>query len=209
MDPGVGSSRRPLILSARDGALLVGPDNGLLLPAAARLGGIRKGWSIENSDLMLQPTSKTFHGRDIFAPAAAHLAMGVEPDAFGAEVEVGSLVTLAIAPAYQQAGRFEAEVLYADRFGNLQLNLEAKRLHEIGAAPGRLLEVGILGRSFQIPYAESFADVAPGELVATEDSAGYLSLSVNGGSAESVLLQGTGPELPVTVRLREARRAEP
>ena len=82
VDPGVGTGRRALALRSGDGRFFVGPDNGLLLPAAERLGGIEAAHELTNPEYMLEPVSRTFHGRDVFSPAAAHLASGVDPDAF-------------------------------------------------------------------------------------------------------------------------------
>ena len=83
VDPGVGGDRRALALRDASGRLYVGPDNGLLVPAAEKLGGIDGAWQLTNSDYMLEPVSATFHGRDVFSPAAAHLAPGVDPAELG------------------------------------------------------------------------------------------------------------------------------
>src|SRR5205807_10277102 len=94
VDPGVGTNRKPLALRGRDGRLYVGPDNGLLLPAAERLGGVDEAWELVNPTYRLEPVSFTFHGRDVFSPAAAHLSAGVEPADLGPAVDLGSLVRL-------------------------------------------------------------------------------------------------------------------
>src|SRR5581483_10504083 len=110
VDPGVGTDRKALALRGRDGRLYVGPDNGLLLPAAERLGGVDGAWELANPQYRLEPVSYTFHGRDVFAPAAAHLAAGVEPGDLGPPVDPTSLVRLDLPRAEISAGRIRAHV---------------------------------------------------------------------------------------------------
>jgi S-adenosylmethionine hydrolase len=183
VDPGVGSGRLPVIIQVGDGSCLVGPDNGLLVPAASRLGGIVSCRKIENRQLMAARPSRTFHGRDIFAPAAAHLALGVAPEEFGDELAAGDLVSLTASVPYLHEGHLHALVTHVDRFGNLQMNVSAEELAGIGLGLGSLLEVRVEGHSTVVPYRETFASVMPAEPVVTEDSYGRLSLAVNQGSA--------------------------
>src|SRR6478672_2874667 len=123
VDPGVGGSRRALALRDAEGRLYVGPDNGLLLPAAERFGGIEEAHELANPEYALQPVSRTFHGRDLFAPAAAYLAQGVELGALGPPVAAETLARLDIPRPEIGDGTARATVLYVDRYGNIQLNL--------------------------------------------------------------------------------------
>ena len=192
VDPGVGSGRLPVVVVAADGSVLVGPDNGLLLPAAARLGGVVAVHCIENPDLVLPNPSKTFHGRDVFAPAAAHLALGVEPAELGHAVAPDTLVRILIPPARRHHDHFHGKVQHVDRFGNLQLNIAGSELAQAGLAVGTLLEVRLEGRRILVPFRETYASVAPGQLVLAEDSDGLISLAVSRGSAREALGTAVG-----------------
>src|SRR5438105_4426887 len=122
VDPGVGGRRRALALSGVEGRIYVGPDNGILVPAAERLGGIEHAHELTNPAYRLDPVSYTFHGRDIFAPAAAHLANGVAPSDLGPEVDPTTLVRLDLPQPVFDDRRIRATVLYIDRFGHVPLN---------------------------------------------------------------------------------------
>ena len=124
IDPGVGGSRRPLALRDAEGRLYVGPDNGLLLPAAERFGGVVEAHELANPDYALQPVSRTFHGRDLFAPAAAHLANGAGLGDLGPPIAAETLARLDIPQPAIGEGHAEAVALYIDRYGNVQLNLD-------------------------------------------------------------------------------------
>jgi len=183
VDPGVGSGRLPIAVQAADGSWLVGPDNGLLVPAAARLGGATSARKLENPELRAPNPSRTFHGRDIFAPAAAHLARGVPPEELGGELPLERLVTLRVAVPRLHDGHFHAAVTRVDRFGNLSINVDAAAAAEAGIAVGTLLDVGVEGHRLTIPFGEAYASVAPAEPVVMEDSHGQLAVCVNLGSA--------------------------
>src|ERR671936_2506908 len=136
IDPGVGGHRRPLALRTGDGRFLVGPDNGLLLPAASSLGGIAAAHELANPDYALDTVSRTFHGRDLFSPAAAHLARGVPIDELGPPVDPQALVRLDVPQPEVGQNRIRASVLYIDRFGNTQLNLTREDLEQADVQPG-------------------------------------------------------------------------
>jgi S-adenosylmethionine hydrolase len=196
VDPEVGTGRRMVAVRA-GGQALVGPDNGLLLWAAEALGGVERAHALDNPAYRLEPVSRTFHGRDVFAPAAAHLAAGVDPAELGPEVDPAGLVRLA-APAPRVAGdHLQGSVLLVDHFGNLALDLRRTHLEGIGVAPGDPVEVGVGGRTHRLAFAETFASVPPGDLVLHEDSFGALALAVNRGRASERL--GAGPGDPVVV----------
>ena len=191
VDPGVGGERTGLVLRGRDGRLYVGPDNGLLTVAADRLGGVEEAVEIANADYVLRPVSRTFHGRDVFSPVAAHLALGVPLAEFGPPVATGELERLEIPAPEIGEETIVAAVLYVDRFGNVQLNLTSG---ELAIAPGARVTVD--GRHVAVA-ARTFADVAPGELVVYEDSYGAIALAVNRGSAAEALSLAPGQTLTI------------
>jgi S-adenosylmethionine hydrolase len=183
VDPGVGTVRRPIALLTGRGDVLIGPDNGLLTPAADRLGGIVSARLLENRDWMLPVTSSTFHGRDIFSPIAAHLAGGGAFKAIGPAIDPGSLQVIRFPAPTVRPGALETSVIYVDSFGNLRLGGERRHLVEaIGPIdPGRGLRVefgGIDGRPTIVevaPWARTFGEVAVGEPLVYEDSFGELA----------------------------------
>src|SRR5436190_13035707 len=123
VDPGVGSARRALALRDGEGRIHVGPDNGLLLPAAEKLGGIREAHELTNPKYALESVSRTFHGRDLFSPAAAHLALGVPLAELGPPVDPDALARLDLPQPEVGATRIRCKVVSVDRFGIMQLNL--------------------------------------------------------------------------------------
>src|SRR4051812_33804545 len=136
VDPGVGGQRRPLALRDASGRLYVGPDNGLLLPAAERFGGVAAAHEIANPQYALDQVSRTFHGRDLFSPAAAHLALGVPLGELGPPIDMEELVHLELPrPAFED-GAIHATVLAVDRFGNAALNLTRDDFEQAGIVPG-------------------------------------------------------------------------
>jgi hypothetical protein len=190
VDPGVGSARGMVAVEA-GGQLLVGPDNGLLVWAAEALGGAERAHALQEPAYRLAPVSVTFHGRDVFAPAAAHLAAGVAPSALGPELDAGGLVRLERAGARVDGGRVGTSVVAVDHFGNLALDLRRDDLARAGVVLGDPVEVRVGGRAHRLVFAEMFASVAAGDLVLHEDSFGSLAVAVNLGRAADRL--GAGP----------------
>src|SRR3954449_1312781 len=141
VDPGVGGVRRPLALRDGEGRLYVGPDNGLLLPAADRFGGVAEAHELANAEYSLQPVSRTFHGRDLFSPAAAHLAAGVVLEDLGPPVDTGELVRVDVPKPEIGHNRIRAVVLVVDRFGNLALNLRRDQLEHLDLGAGTRVEL--------------------------------------------------------------------
>ena len=187
VDPSVGSERRALAIETGRGETFVGPDNGLLVPAAEASGGIKRAFEITDKRFLVTPVSRTFQGRDVFAPAAAHIAAGVDPAEIGAAVPIEELVRLEIPEAWVHDDHLHAEVLQVDRFGNLQLNLSREHLGKVSIARGDKLEVRVEGHRLQVPFGETFADVGAGEFVLIEDSYHYVSVAVNKGDAAARL----------------------
>jgi S-adenosylmethionine hydrolase len=202
VDPGVGTARRAIAVQA-GGSVLIGPDNGLLSWAFGALGGAERAVQLTNDELWLHPVSATFHGRDIFVPVAAHLATGTELMAAGEEIDLADLVTLPAPTSRMQGGEAEGEVMSIDRFGNVQLSIPAADAGLLGIGIGSALVVRCGRRQLTVPYLETFAAVAPGEIVAFTDSAGLISLAVNAGDAAQQL------GLPPGAHVRLAPAAQP
>jgi S-adenosyl-L-methionine hydrolase (adenosine-forming) len=198
VDPDVGAERRAVALRLADGRLLVGPDNGLLAPAAESGGGVIEAVDIARSRFRLEPVSATFHGRDIFAPVAAHLAAGEPLAEAGDPLDPAELVALELTRAEHVDGALVAHVRYVDRFGNLQLDAGHDDLPESGLKLGRPATVQAAGGAeHTLLYVRTFADVGPQEPLLYEDAARRLSVAVSHGSAAEWLGAGVGDELRI------------
>jgi S-adenosylmethionine hydrolase len=195
VDPGVGGDRKPVALRGSDGRLYVGPDNGLLLPAADRLGGVDMAVEIADERYMLTPISRTFHGRDIFSPTAAHLAAGVDLAELGPALEPGTLTSLEVPAPQVGSSRIRATALYVDRFGNIQLNLTSEQLEQIGIVPGTKVEVEVRFERYFAVAARTFADVRPGDIVLYEDAYRNIALAINQGDAARMFSARVGEEV--------------
>jgi len=178
VDPGVGTARRAIAVEDRDGFHGVGPDNGLL--SQLWTGAPALAVEITSEEVVLRPTSATFHGRDVFAPAAAYLALGRPILELGPEIPVESLVRIE-GPRTVVGERVSCEVLSVDRFGNVQL---AARPDDDPALEHASHVMVVWGdREWTVARGRTFGEVAPGEPVLIVDSSGRLSLTVNGGGA--------------------------
>ena len=195
VDPGVGGARKPVALEGGDGRLYVGPDNGLLLVAAERLGGVSGAVELTNEKYMLHPVSATFHGRDVFAPAAAHLARGVPLGEFGPAVAVDELRRLEVPKPQIGTRRVRATVLYVDRFGNVQLNLTSADLEGVGIVPGATVEIEVGFERYYAIAARTFAEVRRGDIVLYEDAYRNVALAINQGNAAEMFAARVGEEL--------------
>ncbi|WP_233558750.1 SAM hydrolase/SAM-dependent halogenase family protein [Micromonospora radicis] len=195
VDPGVGTARRGIAL-ATAGGLLVGPDNGLLLDAADALGGVDQAVELTNPRWLAPRVSATFHGRDVFAPVAARLAVGAPLPEAGPAVDPSTLVRLPEPVVRPEPHGFVAEVLTVDHFGNVQLAAPADLL---AALPARLRvrPAGDRTGGHRAVHGRTFADVPVGALLAHVDSAGRVALSVNGGRAAELLSAVPGTLLRV------------
>jgi S-adenosylmethionine hydrolase len=200
VDPGVGTDRKALALRSGDGRLYVGPDNGLLVPSAERQGGIDGAWELASSDYRLLPVSRTFHGRDVFAPAAAHLAAGVEPAKLGPALDPSSLVRIEVPAPVIGSGFLRAHVLIVDRFGNVQLNLTTDDLSRVGIEAGTRVEIELGLQRFYACAARTFADVRTGDIVLYEDAYGNVAIAINAGNAAEMLAARPGDSVGITVR---------
>jgi S-adenosylmethionine hydrolase len=206
VDPEVGAERRAVALRCRGTAgeaggqdrLLVGPDNGLLWLAAERFGGVVEAMDVGRSPWRLEPVSATFHGRDIFAPVAAHLAAGDDLAEAGEPCEPDSLTRLELPRPEAGDGVLTAHVVAVDRFGNAILDATHADLDGSGIRLGRPLEIAVGPRRFTAWYAMTFADVRPGEILVYEDAYRTLAVAVNRGDAARMLGLADDTELRIS-----------
>jgi S-adenosylmethionine hydrolase len=192
VDPGVGTTRRGIAVAAGD-SVLVGPDNGLLVWAAEALGGVDDVVELTNKDWFLGDVSRTFHGRDVFCPAAARIAAGAALGEAGPSIDKTTLVRLPDPVVTTGDGWLEAEVLTVDRFGNVQLAAGGAELAGLG--PDLLVNGNVRARR-----GATFQDVDAGDLLVYEDSAGQVAVAVNGGRAVVVLSVRPGDTVRVSQR---------
>jgi S-adenosylmethionine hydrolase len=198
VDPGVGSARRAVAVEVGNGqSILVGPDNGLLAPAVAMCGGATAAVELDNPEFHLftgdDGVGVTFAGRDIFAPVAAHLCLGVELDELGRAIDVESLLPGLIPVARTEDGAITAEVLWVDRYGNAQLNIDPTDIESLGSS----LRVRAHESVRRAVLASTYGDVSTGVVGLVVDSYGLLSLCIDRGSAAVDLRIAAGDEVRV------------
>ena len=199
VDPGVGGPRKPLVIQGERG-LLIGPDNGLLLPAAARLGEW-KAYELSNEAYQRKEVAETFHGRDVFAPAAGHLSLGVPPSEMGERVS--SPVELDFGDYEVTEDTVRGEILFEDRFGNLITNVPGQGLPTWVTFEGQyVLEAG---GTHEVPFVRTYSAHEPGKALLTISSDGYLEIAVNWGHAREIVGVGAGEAFTV----RNSLPAEP
>jgi S-adenosylmethionine hydrolase len=195
VDPQVGTERRALALRTSDGRVLVGPDNGLLSLAWGRCGGVEIAVDITRSPHRLEPVSATFHGRDIFAPVAAHLAAGAELADAGDPLDPDTLERVELPEPREEGDTVVAHALVLDHFGNVGLNVDHDRLAGTGITLGGRVSVEAGGEHYVATYAQTFADVEPGELIVYQDAYRALALAINRGDAARTLGIGVDSEI--------------
>ena len=176
VDPGVGSDRRAVAVEVETG-FLVGPDNGLLAPAVAMLGGATRAVSLTNPEYQLEAPGATFAGRDVFAPAAGYLAAGTPLEALGELVDPMALVPGMVPLPRDEGGRAAGEVLWVDRYGNAQLNIDPGDLAALGVEPGGALEIQCGKDRRTGRWVGSYAEAGPFELAVVVDSYGLVSIT--------------------------------
>jgi S-adenosylmethionine hydrolase len=188
VDPGVGTGRRAIAILASRGDILVGPDNGLLRPAARALGGIVEARELTNAELFLPRVSGTFHGRDIFAPVAARLAGGLPFPSVGPLIDVPSLVDLVLPAPVARDGGLESVIVFIDPFGNVRLAGGREDLERLVGPlqTGRPLRLTLKAtdRVIDLTWAATFGEVPPGTAIVYDDAeTSGLAIAVNQGSA--------------------------
>jgi S-adenosylmethionine hydrolase len=198
VDPQVGTERRAVALRTGDGRILVGPDNGVLSLAWKRCGGTEMAVDVTRSPHRLEPVSATFHGRDIFAPVAARLASGAELADAGDPLEPDALAAVDLPKPWREEGGIVAHALVVDRFGNAGLNVDHDDLAGSGITLGGAVELEVGGERYLATYAQTFADVKPGELIVYEDAYRTLAVAINRGDAAATL--ALSPDVEVKLR---------
>jgi S-adenosylmethionine hydrolase len=202
VDPGVGTSRRGIAVEVGGGqSVLVGPDNGLLAMAVSLCGGADRAVSLTNTALHLPAPGATFAGRDVFAPAAAHLASGVDLLELGEGVDPVSLLPGLMPVTALEGDELQCEVLWVDRYGNAQLNVDPDEVEEWG----RRIQVVWDGGSRTATRATAYGDLANGDVGLVADSFGLLAVTMSRTSAASRL----GLDAGAQVKLRRLDDAEP
>lgn len=204
VDPGVGTARRAVALEVGDGeAVFIGPDNGLLAPAVAMVGGATRAMELTDEQYQLGTPGPTFSGRDVFAPVAAHLCAGVAFEDLGTEIDPGGL-TPATMPITRQEGDFlYAEVLWTDHYGNLQLNVDPAEIEDLGDR----IELRFDGRVRTGVRHRTYAEVPTGEIGLVVDSYGLVSIATDRHSAAEELALGTGDEIVLVPLAEDGRPA--
>jgi S-adenosylmethionine hydrolase len=201
VDPGVGGARRALALRDVQGRIHVGPDNGLLLPAAEKFGGIAEAHELTNPEYALESVSRTFHGRDLFSPAAAHLSLGVPLAELGPPLAVDALARLDIPRPEVGLSRIRCTVLSIDSFGNVQLNLDRSHLEEVGVVPGTRVELQVASERYYAVAARTFADARPGDIILYEDAYRNVSIAITDGRAAAMLGIREGQDLRINLNV--------
>lgn len=183
IDPGVGTARKAIAVRTEWG-VLIGPDNGLLAPAVAMVGGADKIVSIENPELQLPAPGSTFHGRDLFGPAAAVIADGQATlEDLGPEVDRDSVMPMMIPLVEHEENSVTGEVLWVDHFGNCQLNVTPDDLNRVGISQGTEAVLKIHSAEFPIEWVEAYGNVVAGEGLLHIDSYGQIAVAVRDGRA--------------------------
>ncbi|MCA1824821.1 MAG: S-adenosyl-l-methionine hydroxide adenosyltransferase family protein [Mycobacteriales bacterium] len=204
VDPGVGTRRRGVAVLTGSGSILVGPDNGVGSLAWPALGGVTSAHEITNTELFLKNPSKTFHGRDVFAPVTAHLANGVELAKVGGEIDPQSLIQIDLRDPVVDDDHVHGEVRSVDHFGNLSLNMRRSDLEAAGIQLGDTVELRVGGRALQVPFTVTFGQVPPGRIAVCEDSYRHITVAVNLGHASKTLRAHRGDPIVLSRVAREA-----
>jgi S-adenosylmethionine hydrolase len=196
VDPGVGTSRRAIAAETADGMRFVGPDNGLLGPAVATMGGATKIVELTNPEAQIPSAGATFAGRDVFAPAAALLSSGeAQLDDLGDEVSPDSVTPLLIPLPEIEPARVVGEAWWVDAFGNVQSNVGPEDLAMAGISSDVTVTVRVGATEYEVPWVETYGQVDEGDPLLHVDSSGLMALAVRGGSATEYFNLATGTAL--------------
>ena len=196
VDPDVGGNRHAVAVRTRDGRTFVGPDNGLLMLAADEA-GVESAHELAEPRYRLPDVSRTFHARDVFAPAAAHLANGVPIEELGPALEPGSLIRVGVPDPELGRSQIGATVLSVDRFGNVATNVRRAHVDALGVSDGDRVEIRLTLDRYYAVVAGTFADAPPGELILYEDSYGLVTLAISRGDAARLTGVSSGDELRI------------
>jgi S-adenosyl-L-methionine hydrolase (adenosine-forming) len=182
VDPGVGTNRKAIIIKCKRGDYIIGPDNGVLISGANFLGGITKIVEISNEKYMRIPVSPIFHGRDIFAPAAAFLSKGISIEKFGNEIAERELVKAPYPEAEIQGNEIQSEIISINKFGSMHLNITWETWDDFGINLGEKIDLFLKDRKIRIPFKTTFGDVEKGKPLIIKDDYGRIEIAINQGS---------------------------
>jgi S-adenosylmethionine hydrolase len=198
VDPGVGGRRRAIAVRARDGRMFVGPDNGLLM-LAADAAEAEAAHELVDPRYRLADVSRTFHARDIFAPAAAHLASGIDISELGPAIDPVDLVRIDVPEPVAGRTQISTTVLVVDRFGNVATNAKREQVAALGVSAGDRVEIRLTLDRYYAVLADTFTDAGPGELLLYEDSYGLMTLAISRGDAAGLTGVTAGSEIRIAV----------
>jgi S-adenosylmethionine hydrolase len=176
VDPGVGTDRKAIVVETPSERVLVGPDNGLLSLAWDAAGGATRAFEIAAPEVLLQPVSSVFHGRDVFAPAAGHIASGMPPEKLGPELDPSALVRVHLPEPEITPGEIRCQVLDVDRFGNVRLNVRPADLAAAGWQDVASIKIATTSASTPARRAATYSEVAWGEYATIEDAWGWVTV---------------------------------
>ncbi|NIO21351.1 MAG: hypothetical protein GTN76_11595 [Candidatus Aenigmarchaeota archaeon] len=199
VDPGVGTSRRAIIIKAKRGDYLIGPDNGVLIPASKILGGIEKAVEITNDKYMRKPVSPVFHGRDVFTPAAAWLAKGVRLEEFGPEIDKKDLVKAPYGEAKVSRGVAEGEIIHVNHFGSIFINVTQSNFEKTGIVYKDDVVIETKNKKIKTKFLKTFGEVGKNEVVLFPDDYGRIEIAINMGNFSKRF----GTKLKDSVRIRK------
>ena len=182
VDPGVGTKKKPIIIQTKRGDFLIGPDNGILIPATIFLGGIKKSVEITNKKYMRKPISPVFHGRDIFTPAAAYLSKGVKIEEFGEELNPNNLFKAPYEEAKVMGNKIEAKIISINKFGSIHLNITHSIWDDLNLKVKDPINLNLKNKSIILPYVITFGDVKKGKPLILKDDYGRIEAALNMGS---------------------------
>jgi len=197
VDPGVGTRRRGVIIKVKRGDFLIGPDNGCLMTAPRLLGGIEKTVEIRNEKYMITPISPIFHGRHVFAPAAAYLSKGVRMEDFGHVINEQELVKAPYEEAVATNDKIIATVIHSNHFGSMHLNILHAELDKLKLEKGDKVEISVGDKKVTMPFAETFGDVPKGKPLIIKDDYQRVEIAVNQGSFAKLFKTGIGDNLTI------------
>lgn len=204
IDFGVGTERKAIIIKTKRGDYLVGPDNGIMIPSAKKLGGIIKVVSIENEKYMRHPISSTFHGRDIFMPAAAWLSIGVSMDEFGHEIAISDLCVAPFHDAIVKDFGFTGMVIHIHpKFGTLSTNIRANQITNRHIEKGDLLKLEFENSTLTLPFVNTFGDVPTGKELIFLDDYDRTSIAINMGNFAQKYMIKVGDSFSLKILRRE------
>lgn len=179
VDPGVGTKRKPIIIETGRGDFLIGPDNGVLIPATRFLDGIKKVVEITNEKYMRQPVSSIFHGRDIFTPAAAYLSKGIKIEEFGKELDPKDIVKAPYEEVIIKDNELHAKIISINKFGSLHLNIMYAAWDEFNIKINDSINLSFSNNSIDLPFVVTFGDVEKGEPLIMKDEYGRIEVGLN------------------------------